>query len=183
MRNFILGIIAAFLLLGLAGLAIAMFGLMPTNADSSPWSMEQRVATSALDRATNRQAPRLGNPVPASDENLIAGMKIYTINCAVCHGTLDNQPSPLEHSFYPPVPQLVLDPIDDPQWHTYYVVRNGIRYTGMPSWRHALSEPDMWKVTSFLSRVATLPPAVQDYWAQSYGVRPPGTTLSHSQHQ
>jgi thiosulfate dehydrogenase len=183
MRNFILGIIAAFLLLGLGGLAIAGFGFMPTNADSSPPAVEKYIATSALHAAMNRHAPRLSNPVPASDENLIAGMKIYTINCAVCHGTLDNLPSPLEHSFYPPVPQLVLDPTDHPQWHTYYVVRNGIRYTGMPSWSHTLSEQEMWKVTGFLSQVETLPPAVKDYWVQSYGVRPPGATEKHSQPQ
>ena len=183
MRNFVLGIIAAFLLLGLGGLAIAGFGLMPTNADSSPPSVEKQLATSALHAAMSRHAPRLSNPVPANDENLVAGMKIYTINCAVCHGTLDNQPSPLEHSFYPPVPQLVLDPTDDPQWHTYYVVRNGIRYTGMPSWRHALSEQEMWKVTGFLSQIETLPPTVKDYWVQSYGVPPPGAPEKHSQSQ
>jgi thiosulfate dehydrogenase len=176
MRTFILGIIAAFLLLGLGGLVIVQFGLMPTNADSIPPALERRVATYTLHVAMSRRASRSGNPVPTSDDNLIDGMKIYTMNCAVCHGTLDNQPSPLEHSFYPPVPQLVLDPVDDPQWHTYYVIRNGIRYTGMPSWRHTLSEQDMWKVTDFISRIETLPQGVQDYWSHAYGVQSPGTT-------
>jgi mono/diheme cytochrome c family protein len=165
-------------LLGLGGLVIAGLGLMPTNADSSPPSVELQVATRALDAALDRRAPRLSNPVLSNDDNLIDGLKIYTMNCAVCHGTLDNQPSPLEHSFYPPVPQLILDPVSDPQWRTYYVVRNGIRYTGMPSWRHTLSEQDMWKVTGFLSRIKTLPLGVQDYWSQSYGVSPAGTTHS-----
>jgi thiosulfate dehydrogenase len=183
MRNFIIGIVSTFLVLGFGGLVFALFGLMPTNADSSPPSLERHLATNALDASLNRRAPRLSDPVPSSDENLIAGMKIYTMNCAVCHGTLDNQPSPLEHSFYPPVPQLVLDPVDDPEWHTYYVVRNGIRYTGMPSWNHALSEQDMWKVTDFLSRVDKLPPAVQDYWKQSFGVGPRSATESRSQLQ
>jgi thiosulfate dehydrogenase len=173
MRNFIFGIVAALLLLGCVALAFAVFGLMPTNADSKPPLLEQRIATNALDASLNRRAMRLNNPVPASDGNLIEGMKLYTMNCAVCHGTLDNQPSPLEHSFYPPVPQLVLDPVDDPEWHTYDVVRNGIRYTGMPSWNHTLSEQDMWKVTDFLTRVEKLPPAVQDYWKGAYGVTPP----------
>jgi thiosulfate dehydrogenase len=181
MRNFVLGIISTFLILGLGGLAFAVFGLMPTNADSTPPSIEQRIATNALDASLNRRAAHLENPVPASDGNLIDGMKIYTMNCAVCHGTLDNQPSPLQHSFYPPVPQLVLNPIDDPEWHTYYVVRNGIRYTGMPSWNHALSEQEMWKVTDFLSRVGKLPPGVQDYWKSAYGVSPPGSASSRLQ--
>jgi thiosulfate dehydrogenase len=183
MRNFILGIIAAFLLLGLGGLAIAGLGLIPTNADANPPALEQHVAMSALDTAMNRRAPHLSNPLPASDDNLIGGMKIYTMNCAVCHGTLDNQRSPLEHSFYPPVPQLILDPVDDPQWHTYYVVQNGIRYTGMPSWRHTLSEQDMWKVTAFVSQIEKLSPGVKDYWLKSYGVTPPGATASNSKMQ
>jgi thiosulfate dehydrogenase len=183
MRNFIVGIIATLLVLGCGGLAFAVFGLMPTNADSSPLSLERRIATRVLNASLNRRAPRLSNPIPASDDNLIEGMKIYTMNCAVCHGLLDNQRSPLEHSFYPPVPQLVLKPIDDPEWHTYDVVRNGIRYTGMPSWSYTLSEQDMWKVTDFLSRVERLPPAVQDYWNKSYGVAPPGTARKGSQLQ
>ena len=183
MRNFVFGIVSTLLLLGFAGLVFASFGLMPTNADSNPPSIERRIASNALDASLNRRAERLRNPVPESDHNLIDGMKIYTMNCAVCHGTLDNQPSPLEHSFYPPVPQLVLDPIDDPEWHTFYVVRNGIRYTGMPSWNHALSEQEMWKVTDFLTRVGKLPAAVQDYWKDTYGVLPPGSTNSRSQLQ
>ncbi|MGA3089215.1 MAG: cytochrome c [Terriglobales bacterium] len=173
MRNFIIGIVATLLPLGLAGLVIAGLGLLPTSADSSPPAMERRVATIALNAALNRRALHLSNPVAGSDQELIEGLKIYTMNCAVCHGTLDNEPSSLEHSFYPPVPQLILHPVHDPEWHTYDVVRNGIRYTGMPSWRHSLSEQDMWKVTGFLSRIETLPAAVQDYWRQSYGVGPP----------
>jgi thiosulfate dehydrogenase len=176
MRHFILGIAVVLLLLGLGGLVIARFGLMPTNADSSPPALERRVATYAVQAALSRRAARLTNPVPSSDAGLIEGMKIYTMNCAVCHGTLDNQPSPLEHSFYPPVPQLVINPIYDPEWQTYDVVRNGIRYTGMPSWSRSLSDQDMWKVTGFLSRIEKLPPAVQDYWSQSYGVRPRSTS-------
>jgi mono/diheme cytochrome c family protein len=183
MRHFILGIVAVLLVLGLGGLLIAQFGLMPTNADSNPPALERRVATYAIDAALGRRASRLSNPVPSNDGNLIDGMKIYTMNCAVCHGALDNQRSPLEHSFYPPVPQLVLEPIDDPQWHTYDVVRNGIRYTGMPSWSHSLTAQEMWKVTDFVSRIETLPPAVQEYWNQSYGVRPRGTGEKHSQLQ
>jgi mono/diheme cytochrome c family protein len=94
------------------------------------------------------------------------------MNCAVCHGTLDNKPSPLEHSFYPPVPQVILHPLDDPEWHLYYAVTTGIRYTGMPSWDTALSEQERWKVTAFLSHLGKLPPAVRDYWKQAYGVSP-----------
>ena len=119
MRNFILGVIITLLVLIVGGLVFALLGFVPTNADSTPPRIETRLANTALDASMDRHAPRLTNPVPPTDENLIEGMKIYTMNCSVCHGTLDNKPSPLEKSFYPPPPQIILDPMDDPEWHIY----------------------------------------------------------------
>ena len=172
MRNFTLGVVVTLLLLLLGGLAIATLGFLPTNADSVPPKMERRIAMSAMDASMERHAPRLTNPVPPTDENLIDGMKIYTMNCAVCHGTMDYKPSALEHSLYPPPPQVLLEPLDDPEWHIYYAVRTGVRYTGMPAWNKALTDQDMWKVTGFLTHLENLSPAVQEYWKKAYGVSP-----------
>jgi mono/diheme cytochrome c family protein len=183
MRNFILGVIVTLLLLFLGGLAIATLGLLPTNADSTPPKIESHFAMSALDASMERHAPRVTSPVPPTDENLIDGMKIYTMNCAGCHGNLDHKPSDFGRSFYPPAPPLIVHPVDDPEWHIYYAVRTGIRYTGMPAWNKTLSESDMWKVTAFLSRIEKLPPAVQDYWKKSTGAAPPAVDPQGEQHE
>lgn len=162
----------AIILLFVCGLLVAQFGLFPTNADATPSDFERRVAMNALDSSMERHAARVANPVAATDANLIDGLKLYTMNCAVCHGTLDYKPSLLEHSMYPPAPQLILDPLDDPEWHIYFAIRTGVRYTGMPAWGHALADQDIWKMTAFLSRLEKLPPTVQQYWKSSYGVSP-----------
>jgi mono/diheme cytochrome c family protein len=173
MRNFVLGVIVTLAVLILGGLTIAMLGFMPANADSTPPRWEHRLANGALDASMERRAPRVTSPVPPTDENLIDGMKIYNMNCASCHGDLDRKPNTFGKSFYPPAPNLILHPLDDPEWHIFYAVRTGIRYTGMPAWGKTLSEQDMWKVTAFLSRLEKLPPAVQDYWKKATGVAPP----------
>ncbi len=187
MRKFILGIVVTIVVAIVVGLIVADFGLMPTNADATPPAFEQRIAMSALDASMERHAPRTPNPVPPTDDNLIAGMKLYTMNCAVCHGTLDYKPSLLEHSMYPPPPQIILNPLDDPEWHIYYAVRTGVRYTGMPAWSKALSDQDMWKITAFLSHLDKLPPAVQDNWEKSFGVSPKshqgGEHAGHEHHE
>jgi len=187
MRKFILGIVVTIVVAIVVGLIVAEFGLMPTNADATPPAFEQRIAMSALDASMERHAPRTPNPVPPTDDNLIAGMKLYTMNCAVCHGTLDYKPSLLEHSMYPPPPQIILNPLDDPEWHIYYAVRTGVRYTGMPAWSKALSDQDMWKITAFLSHLDKLPPAVQDNWEKSFGVSPKshqgGEHAGHEHHE
>src|SRR5271165_7089510 len=130
MRSFILGVVATLLVLVLGGLGFLLLGYMPTNADATPPHLEMRIAMSALDASMDRHAPRVTAPIPPTDENLIDGMKIYTMNCSECHGTLDRKASPLEDSLYPPAPQIILEPLDDPEWHIYYSVRTGVRYTG-----------------------------------------------------
>jgi thiosulfate dehydrogenase len=181
MRNFILGIVITIVALLIGGLGLALLGFLPTRANSTPPAMESHIAMSALDNSVDRHAPRLNNPVPPTDENLIDGMKSYTMNCAGCHGGLDRKPADFGHSFYPPAPDLILDPPDDPEWHVFYVVRNGVRYTGMPAWDKTLSEPDMWKITAFLTRIDKLPPAVQDYWKKSTGAAPPAAATGEEQ--
>jgi mono/diheme cytochrome c family protein len=85
---------------------------------------------------------------------------------------------------YPPPPQVILDPLDDPEWHIYYAIRTGVRYTGMPAWSHALSDQDMWKLTAFLTRLDKLPPGVQQYWKTNFGVSPQNhpTEGAHQHH-
>jgi len=180
MRNFIVGILFTLVVAIVLGLVITMTGMLPTNADATPPKIEAKIAAEAMDASMDKHAPRENNPLPPTDANLIDGMKIYTMNCALCHGTLDRKPSVLEHSMYPPPPQLILEPLDDPDWHIYYAVRTGVRYTGMPAWSKALSKEDMWKVTAFLSRIDKLPQGVKDQWQKSFGV-PAGSGGEHQE--
>ena len=172
MGKFVLGVIVTLLILVLGGLGFAMLGLLPTKANVEPAHLERRIAMTAVDASIDRHAPHLTNPLTPTDQNLEDGMKLYTMNCALCHGAFDRKPSALAASFYPPPPNFISDPPDDPEWHTFYTVRTGIRYTGMPAWDKTLSDPDIWKITMLLSHLDKLPPAVQDYWKTTFNVAP-----------
>ena len=172
MGKFLLGFIIAIAVLILGALGFLMLGLFPTAANVEPSSLERHIALGAVDASMERHAPRVSNPVMANDANLIDGLKLYTMNCALCHGGLDRKPSTLANSFYPPPPNLVSEPPDDPEWHIYYTIRTGVRYTGMPAWDKTLSEQDMWKIATFLSHMDKLPPAVQEYWKTAFNANP-----------
>ncbi|HEY3973743.1 MAG TPA: cytochrome c [Candidatus Sulfotelmatobacter sp.] len=173
MGKFLLGVIVTLLILILGGLGFAMLGLMPTAANVEPSHIESRLAMGAVDAAMERHAPHVTNPLTPTDQNLEDGMKLYTMNCAGCHGTLDRKFSPFGKSFYPPAPNLISDPPDDPEWHIFYTIRTGVRYSGMPAWEKDISEQEMWKITMFLSHMDKLPPAVQEYWKTNFNVVAP----------
>lgn len=177
MGRFALGIIFTLLVLVLAFVGLAVFGYFPTNANVEPSHFERHFAMGAVDASMERHAPRITNPLPPTDENLEDGMKLYTMNCSLCHGGLNRQPSPLANSFYPPAPNLISDPPDDPEWHIYYTIRTGVRYTGMPAWEKTLTPDEIWKITTFLSHMDKLSPAVQQFWKANFNATPePGNT-------
>jgi len=175
MGKFILGIIVTLLVLVLGGLGFAMLGFFPTAANTTPPHMERHLMMGAVDASMERHAPRVTDPLTPTDQNLEDGMKLYTMNCALCHGGLDRKPSSLAASFYPPPPNFLSDPPDDPEWHIFYTIRTGVRYTGMPAWDKTLTEPDMWKITLLLSHLDKLPPNVQEYWKTNFNVAPSAT--------
>lgn len=71
---------------------------------------------------------------------------------------------------FPNAPQLwekhrngVVGVSDDPPGETFWKVENGIRLTGMPSYKKVLSETQMWQVTVLLANAdKPLPPAALD---------------------
>ena len=66
------------------------------------------------------------------------GSMSYDKNCAPCHGSLKQPTSPMRDRFNPPVPQLMSHTPDDPDGNLFYVIKYGIRMSGMPGWEGIL---------------------------------------------
>jgi mono/diheme cytochrome c family protein len=160
MGRFIAGIVFAVVACSLAALIYARGGYMPVNADVAPGKLETYFAGHAMDAAVERQAPKVNNPVQPTEDNLMRGMLIYSMNCAQCHGAPTRKES-LGNGEYPPAPQFMNDPPDMPDHQNYWIIKHGIRYTAMPAWGKMLSDDDIWKVTTFLGQWKKLPPAVK----------------------
>lgn len=161
MKNFLLGIIFTLIALIALGAYFTYRGYIDMRADQEPSSLENKVAMSAMDASADRNAPDVKNPVPATEENLVAGAKIYMNSCAGCHGLPSNPDPQFGRSFYPPVPQFFKDAPDMPENENFYVIQHGVRWTGMPAWNKTLTEQQMWQVTGFLNAIGKLPPAAQ----------------------
>jgi mono/diheme cytochrome c family protein len=46
----------------------------------------------------------------------------------------------------------------------FFVVKNGIRYTGMGAWDGMLSDVEIWQVVTFLNNLKSLPEPVAAEW-------------------
>jgi mono/diheme cytochrome c family protein len=165
--RFLLGFVLGVAALPVAVLIAAWSGRLSTHANARPPAWEAALAKRALQGSAARKASHVTNPVAPTDENLLAGMKIFKGGCAGCHGD-PNGNSDYGASFYPAVPQFMSHAPDKPDWQLFWIVKNGVRYSGMSAWDGQwgkdISDDNIWKVVTFLSRLTSLPPAVEAEW-------------------
>ncbi len=163
MRNFILGIIVALVCIAAAVFIYFKGGYAPVATSAQAMPFEKQLAKWGLDAQVEKQAPK-NVPIPWDEANLVAGAGIYKDNCAVCHGMPGKKDlTPESKGMFPKPPQLFTGHgvTDDPPGVTYWKVANGIRLTGMPSFKASLTETQMWQVSLLLANADKLPPAAQ----------------------
>ena len=136
---------------------------MSTNG--GPLPMERYLAHTAL-VASMEGAGQDQSPVAADETNLLEGARLYQQNdCMRCHGAFGQGATALSKLMYPHIPPL-LPPskgaTDDAVGETHWVVKNGIRFSGMPSFGTKLSETELWQVSQLLHNADKLPQSVQD---------------------
>ena len=176
LKAFILGIIVTILVAAGVGYAALRTGAIPANADAQPGSLENFIAGTDLRAVLDKEAPKEANPVPLTDANLIDGIRLYAPRCAICHGRADGKESALAKGEYPKPPQLATDGVeDDPEGWTFWKIKYGIRWSGMPSWKDALSDQQIWTLALFLKHMDNLPPAAETAWRAGGTPAPSGT--------
>src|ERR1700724_2390648 len=168
MIKFLLGLVVGIGLLLLAGYLFVTRGGIFMGTKGGPLPMEQFLTNKALDASIGRSSYD-ESLLPADETNLLAGAHVYQQNCAACHGRLDQPASAISKRFYPNVPQL-LPPgkgvTEDPVGATHWVVKNGVRFSAMPSFEGKLSDTEIWQVSLFLQNAGKLPSSVQEVLRQ-----------------
>ena len=166
MGRIVVGFILCLVLVPLAVLAWFRFGHPPVAVADTPFPLERQIVGIPLNARINREAPAAA-PIQADQDNLVAGAGIYRDQCAACHGFY-GKPSSIAAHMYPAAPQLwqqhknsnVVGVSDNPPGETWWKVTNGIRLTGMPSFKGTLSDTQIWQVSLLLAHAdKPLPPA------------------------
>ena len=184
LKFFVIGIVVGVLLVVGGTYYYFVSGMAPVATADSPLPYEKKIASKSKN-AHMRKQPLPASPVAADEPNLLAGAKVYKEQCANCHG-LPGQPAPaISEGMYPHSPLLFKGKgvTDDPPGETHWTVENGIRLTGMPSFKNTLTDTQLWQVTQLLANADKIPDSVKGALAPepATGV-PPGTHVSSAIH-
>jgi thiosulfate dehydrogenase len=163
-RRLPVAILGGLLVLPVVGILFAWLGVWSVDATATPPGWERALARLAVNASVARRAPRVPNPISPTVDELRAGLKVYRDNCAGCHGDYGRPSGWGTEDFYPRVPQFARTPPRKPDWQLYWIVKHGLRYSGMAAWDGQVPDSTIWQVVTFLSRLDSLPPSVDATW-------------------
>ena len=141
-----------------AGVVVyAIAGSGAFAADRAPGPIETAVARRLVRLSIPRAARRTANPFAQDAAAWRGAADHFAEHCASCHGTDGRGRSAIGALMYPPVPDLASREIQQfSDGALFAIVRNGVRWTGMPAFGSLDGDDEIWKLVSFIRHVPSL---------------------------
>jgi mono/diheme cytochrome c family protein len=150
------------------------------SARDEPSTVEAFIAKRVRRLAIPSSARNLRNPVEAGPEALAAGMAHWADHCATCHGNDGRGATDIGRGLYPKPPDMTETATQQlADGELYYVIENGIRFTGMPAFGEEAIQPanqqntESWHLVHFIRH---LPRITDDELAEMKKMNPKSPT-------
>ena len=154
-----LATLAALAVLGMAGgAAFVWSGVYDISATDQHLAPTYKLLDITMRRSVRQRAEEIAVPDLTDPKKIGLGLALYRTHCEHCHGGPGIAPAPFA---------LGMTPVPVPLVHTartwlpaemFWVVKEGIKMTGMPAWKYRMSDDEIWAVVAFLPAMARLTP-------------------------
>jgi mono/diheme cytochrome c family protein len=154
-------VVLAITLLVLTGNVALLWHVLQSgfSAREQPSELEVMFARQLRSLAMPEAQKQMKNPVPASEEVLAEARIHFADHCANCHGNDGSGSTLIGQNFHPRTPDLKkIETQSFSDGELFYMISNGIRFTGMPAWGKGRLEPDLdsWKLVHFIRHLPSL---------------------------
>jgi len=132
-------------------------------ADAEPGHAERLIASRLVRLAIPADAKQQQNPLGADKTAWRTAADHYGDHCAACHGNDGRGDTQLGRNMYPGVPSFADETVQRlSDGELFYIIQNGVRWTGMPAWKDEHSAEDSWRLVSLIRAMPNLTPADLD---------------------
>jgi mono/diheme cytochrome c family protein len=138
--------------------------------------LEQQLARIS-DKSVARHAAGIQVPPLADPAMQKAGAAHYRDMCVTCHGAPGVKPSEIGAGLNPHPPNLVHSAGDMAPNEIYWIVKNGVKMTGMPAFGPTHDERELWSMVAFIEQLPKMSPAA--YQAAMAAAGPSEEPMEH----
>lgn len=139
-----------------AGFLLAAAGVIPIKASSGHWAVTRWLLEFSMRRSVATYATGLHVPALDDPRFMPRGAGAYDINCSWCHGRPGFEYPRVAQHMTPPPPYLPPMIQQRKPEELFYIVKHGIKFTGMPAWPTQQRDDEVWAMVAFLRQFPQL---------------------------
>lgn len=146
-----LGVVVGFL-----GFVVAASGIIPIKASAGHWPITRWFLSFSMRRSVETHT--IGTKVPSLDEPwmVLKGAATYDASCSPCHGAPGQSRSDVLQELTPHPPRLAEVVGEWEPAELFYIVKHGVKLTGMPAWPVRHRDDEVWAMVAFLRMLPSL---------------------------
>jgi mono/diheme cytochrome c family protein len=129
------------------------------SAATAPGRLESAVAVRVRNLSIPSEARQARNPFAGQKDAWREGADHFGDHCAVCHNNDGRGGGEIGPHLYPRVPDMTRPRTQDlTDGEIFYIISNGVRWTGMPAWKDDHTPEETWRLVSFIRHLPSLTP-------------------------
>ncbi len=153
MRTIIATVAVAIALVFLGGLGFIYSGVYNVAATDQHWGLTHQVLEIARIRSIKAHAAGIAVPAILDEQTaIVMGVEHFAAHCAMCHGAPGVPKGDIAKGMYPQPPDLTDTAKRYAPAELFWIIKNGIKMTGMPSWSQH-SDDEVWGTVAFLKKL------------------------------
>lgn len=131
-------------------------GIASIKASSRHWAVTAWFLNTGMARSVSTHS--LGIEAPSLDDPnlMLKGAGHYEIGCRPCHGGPDLFQPRISYMMTPHPPWLPEKVREWTKEELFYIVKHGVKFTGMPAWPAQQRDDEVWAMVAFLQTLPTL---------------------------
>ena len=127
------------------------------HADIVRWTFD-----TTMHRSVRQRAEDVAPPEDVGQEALEAGASTYASTCAHCHGAPGKERSSWATNMRPMPPELVEAAAHWEPRELFWIVKHGIKMSGMPAFGPEHDDEAIWGIVGFVAQLPSMTPEEYD---------------------
>ncbi|MDA7086805.1 cytochrome c [Pseudomonas sp. SA3-5] len=156
MKRTIKTLLAASIVASVAVSASAYYGLVNVGADDPHPPAVYAFLAMARDRSILVRSRDIQVPDLHNQALIRAGAGNYNSMCIGCHLAPGIATTELSQSLYPAPLNLTKAGVDRNPAATFWIIKHGIKASGMPAWGKSMADPYIWGIVAFMQKLPEL---------------------------
>ena len=153
MRTIVGTLVLTFAVLLTAGALVVLSGIYDVSATAPHWPATYWIMDTARVRSIRAHAVGIAVPPGLDDPaKLVTGTEHFAAHCAVCHGAPGVPKGDIASGLYPQPPDLARAAKHYTPGELFWIVKHGIKMTGMPAWGDH-NDDELWATVALIRKL------------------------------